>query len=117
MGGGGTETSSQTTGATDAMGDPTVTKLLSNLNTQVDKGTAVYPLSSYPGMSGQTTGAIGALSNAAVNGAGGLNNAYGWAQGQVADGGLTGGQRASIGTTGAVGNQFGSMAASAQRAA
>jgi hypothetical protein len=87
MGGGGTETTTQTSGPTNPMVDSTTTKLLSGLQGQVDKGTAVFDKSLYPGMSGTTTGGIGSLTSAASAGAPGLNNAYGWANGVVNSGG------------------------------
>jgi hypothetical protein len=52
--GGGTETTTQTSGPTNAMVDPTITKLLTGLQGQVDKGTAVFDKSLNPG-AGQTT--------------------------------------------------------------
>lgn len=54
MGGGGTETTTQTSGPQNPMVDQTTTKLLTGLQGQVDKGTAVFGQSLNPG-AGQTT--------------------------------------------------------------
>jgi hypothetical protein len=54
MGGGGTETTTQTSGPTNPAVDATTTKLLTNLQGQVDKGTAVFDQSLNPG-AGSTT--------------------------------------------------------------
>lgn len=54
MGGGGTEEVKQVSGPTNPMVDSTTTKLLTGLQGQVDKGTAVFGQSLNPG-AGQTT--------------------------------------------------------------
>lgn len=87
MGGGGTKTETQTSGSTNPMVDTTVTKLLTGLGTQVDKGTAVFDKSLYAGMSDTTKGGINALVARANEGQPGLDAAYGWANNTVANGG------------------------------
>ena len=54
MGGGGTETTTQTSGPTNPAVDATTTKLLTGLQGQFDKGTAVFDKSLNPG-AGDTT--------------------------------------------------------------
>lgn len=54
MGGGGTQTSTQTSGSTNPLVDSTVTKLLTGLQGQVDQGTAVFGQSLNPGAGADT---------------------------------------------------------------
>lgn len=85
--GGGTKTETSTTGSTNPMVDQTVTKLLGGLQGQVDKGTAVFEKPLYTGLSSTTQGGINNLYRDSWAGAGGLNDAYGWAKGVVGSGG------------------------------
>jgi hypothetical protein len=87
MGGGGSETTTQTSGSTNPMVDSTVTKLLGGLQTQIDNGTAVFDKSLYPGLSSTTTGALTHLAKKGFEGKGGLDSAYNWANGVVKSGG------------------------------
>jgi len=87
MGGGGTDTTTTTSGSTNPMVDSTVTKLLTGLQGQMDKGTAVFDKSLYPGMSSTTTGALTHLAKKGFEGADGLDGAYDWANGVVASNG------------------------------
>jgi hypothetical protein len=93
MGGGGEDTGA----ARNTAVDQTTTDLLGRLRTQVGQGTAVFNHSLYPGMSDRTRSGIETLNRAARAGAGGLNDAYGWAQDTVQSGGynpaLTNAQR------------------------
>lgn len=86
MGGGGTQQTTSTTAPTNPAVDATTTKLLNNLQGQVDKGTAVFGQSLYPGISSQTQQGVNSIYNAAGN-TGGLNAANNWAQGAVNSGG------------------------------
>lgn len=58
-----------------------------NLNTAMKSGVDPYAKSLYPGMSDLTQAGIGRTNTAAWRGQGGLNDAYGWAQGVVGSGG------------------------------
>lgn len=67
MGGGGTETTTQTSGPTNPMVDSTTTKLLTGLQGQVDKGTAVFNQSLNPGAGLTTQQSWTSMMNAANN--------------------------------------------------
>lgn len=71
MGGGGTETKTESTAPNNPMVDSTTTKLLGSLQSQMDKGTAVFGQSLQPG-AGQTTqnswaSTLGAANNPAYS--------------------------------------------------
>lgn len=67
MGGGGTETQTTTSGPTNPMVDSTTTKLLSGLQGQVDKGTAVFNQSLNPGAGATTQNSWASMLSAANN--------------------------------------------------
>lgn len=67
MGGGGTETTVQQSGPTNPMVDSTTTKLLTNLQGQVDRGTAVFDKSLNPGAGPTTQNSWSAMLNASNN--------------------------------------------------
>lgn len=67
MGGGGTETQTTTSGPTNPMVDSTTTKLLSGLQGQVDKGTAVFNQSLNPGAGSTTQNSWASMLSAANN--------------------------------------------------
>src|SRR5690606_11272715 len=87
MGGGGTQTSTQSTAPNNPAVDATTTQLLTGLQNQYASGSKVFGQSLQPGMSGTTLGGINATNQAANAGAGGLNSAYGWDNGVVNSGG------------------------------
>lgn len=86
MGGGGTEQTTQITAPNNPAVDATTTKLLGNLQGQIDKGSSVFGQSLYPGISGQTQQGINSLVSASGQ-TGGLNTANSWAQGVANSGG------------------------------
>lgn len=67
MGGGGTETTTQTSGPTNPAVDATTTKLLTNLQGQVDRGTAVFDQSLNPGAGATTQNSWSSMLNASNN--------------------------------------------------
>lgn len=58
-----------------------------NLNTAMKDGLNVFDKPIHAGLSAQTQQGIGNIMSSSQAGAGGLNNAYGWAQGVVGSGG------------------------------
>lgn len=86
MGGGGTDTKTESTVPNNPMVDSTTTKLLGSLQGQMDKGTAVFNQSLYPGMSGQTQQGVNSLMSASGQ-TGGLTTANNWASGVANSGG------------------------------
>ncbi len=113
MGGGGTETSTQTNVPSNPDVNPTLSKLLKGVQSQYGKGTAVFNQSLYPGMSSATTKGVGSVLEAASAGQSGLNSAANWNAGLLSSGGLTNQQKSALGGIGGIGNSFATMATSA----
>lgn len=67
MGGGGTETTTQTSGSTNPAVDATVTQLLSGLQSQARKGVAVFDQTLNPGAGQTSQNAWASMLNAANN--------------------------------------------------
>lgn len=63
MGGGGTETTTQTTGLSNPAMDAAATTIGNQLNTQLSAGVKPYTGSMVPGMSSQTTAGVNSLTN------------------------------------------------------
>lgn len=86
MGGGGTETTTQTSGLTNPAMNQAATTIGNQLNTQLQAGVRPYTESMVPGLSSQTQAGMASLMGASGN-IGGINAANNWATGTINAGG------------------------------
>lgn len=86
MGGGGTETTTQSSAPSNPAMNAAATTIGDQLNTQLSRGVTPYTGSMAPGLSSQTQTGVNSLMSASGN-TGGINAANNWATGTINSGG------------------------------